>query len=124
MKRIDGITLLDMMKNKEIKNGTKIYMTYKNEEFNNSSNYKFYTTYEEYTSLYVWREEKNKEDERTRSLNTKDLLDKDFYILEETKEIEELKTEYKTTFIETEIVDKINELARAVNKLIEESEEK
>ncbi len=67
---------------------------------------------------------KNKEDEEIRYLDTEDLLNKDFYILEENKEIEELKTEYKTTFIETEIIDKINELARAVNKLIEESEEK
>lgn len=67
---------------------------------------------------------KEKEDEEIRYLDTEDLLNKDFYILEENKEIEELKTEYKTTFIETEIIDKINELARAVNKLIKESEEK
>lgn len=123
MKRIDGITLLDMMKNKEIKNGTKIYMTFKNECLNNNR-YKFYTIYGRYIQLHVWREEKNKEDEEIRYLDTEDLLNKDFYILEENKEIEELKTEYKTTFIETEIIDKINELARAVNKLIEESEEK
>ncbi len=57
MKRIDGITLLDMMKNKEIKNGTKIYMTFKNECLNNNR-YKFYTIYGRYIQLHVWREEK------------------------------------------------------------------
>ena len=44
--------------------------------------------------------------------------------IEENKEIEELKTEYTTTFIETEIIDKLNELVRVVNKLNRKSEEK
>ena len=43
---------------------------------------------------------------------------------EENKEIEEYKTEYKERCIDVEIRDKINELVRAVNKLIKESEEK
>ena len=42
---------------------------------------------------------------------------------EENKEIEEYKTEYSTTFVETEIIEKLNELVRVVNKL-RESEEK
>ena len=45
-------------------------------------------------------------------------------ITEENKEIEEMKTEYTTTFVEGEIMDKLNELVRAVNKLNKEREEK
>jgi hypothetical protein len=43
---------------------------------------------------------------------------------EENKEIEEYKTKYTERYIDIEIINKINELVRVVNKLIKESEEK
>ena len=38
--------------------------------------------------------------------------------------MEEFKTDYKTTFIETEIINKLNELIKDRNKLIKEREER
>lgn len=48
----------------------------------------------------------------------------DFEVIEENKEIEELKTEYAMSELNSQFQSKINELVRAVNKLNKEREEK
>ena len=46
------------------------------------------------------------------------------FLVEENKEIEEFRTEYAMSQMDKQFEDKINELVRAVNKLIKEREEK
>ena len=48
----------------------------------------------------------------------------DFEVIEENKEIEELKTEYAMSELNSQFQSKINELVQAVNRLNKESEEK
>ena len=114
MKRVNGIELLEMLKCNEIESGTKIYVLYKNEEFNSNEKMKFYTITGQYRQLHLWRDE-NGQIEDIRNIDTEDLLDKDFYI-EESEDIKELKLSPcdSITTMCKKIEEKINEIIQYV----------
>lgn len=113
-----------MLSEKKIKNGTRINI------INSINEYKFYTIVGLFRNLRIWREEEGKEDILLeRVLDTEDLVQCTFEILEDkTEEIEEIEVD-SNNYIHTELgsfkgrkmdiafVNKLNELTKIVNKL-------
>jgi len=152
MKGVNGIELLEMIKNKKIKQGTKIYILCDWEEYNSqafqSQSMKFYTLYGVYRQLHMFREIDGKEED-IRVVDTEDLLTKKFVIIEEQQEIDiqkikefdkdKARKEIFTytgpdgkksnlycfsLFTESRIIPKINELVQAVKQLDKNKKDK
>ena len=132
MKTYTGWELIKAIKDREIKKGTKIYVFFDGEEFDMNKSMKFYTKVGVWRSLHLWREEDGKEDEDIRLIDTEDLTDKIFCIIEEPEEIDiQAIEELKYNVIDTqdgkcfgsraigikEIVDKINELIKTSKQI-------
>ena len=119
---VDGIKLLEMKRNGTLRQ-QKIYL-----EDKDSYDYRFYIRTDIYRQWRLWREDKKriKKDEEVRILDTEDLLNNSFVLLEEIDEeidIENIKgiselTHYDEYDIQGNILAcKINELIRAVKQL-------
>lgn len=117
--KIDGIKLLEKIKNKEIKEGTKI----------NCSRFNYDCVHIVYEggrlNLYESNGERYDEDKWSGVITAEDLLNYTFEILEEDKEIEELNISERRKRIDcypltVEIMAKINELIKEVKKIKKE----
>lgn len=105
--KVTGIELLQKIANNEITKGFKIQCT---DDWNGIYEFDGFDFKTIDDDVGIWNR-----------YSISNFVTTEFKIL---KEIEELKTEYNTTFVENEIIEKINEIRVAVNKLIKESEEK
>ena len=121
--KVDGITLLQMIKNKEIKDNTKIID-------NTGKRYIYYDStgnLNEITQLIG----DDEETERMYQFTPYQLINYTFEIIEEIekpKNIEELSFKYTNTYgnasqhkaSEKDIINKINEISKAVNYLLKQ----
>lgn len=122
-REIDGLELLRMIKNRELKDGTRI-------DIESDSTYEFYTVIDG-DSLNMYRVEDDGEDEFCRTVSTYDLLNKKFYIQEnkETEidiqsielfdEIRDVSTWSNDTlsFNQRSIISKVNKIIKAIKQL-------
>ena len=115
--KIDGIELLNKMKNKEILEGTKIFC----DRFINND---IYIVYEK-GNLYLYERNGTRydKDKWTGVIRAEDLLKYTFEIIEEDKKIEKLDIEMFTSIQENfkmndlMLSDKINEIIEKLNEM-------
>lgn len=130
-KIVDGVELLRMLKNKEIKDFTKIYV-----EPSFSTAYRFYIMKGIYIQIHMYREDIKgiEKDVEIRALDTNDLLNKNFVLPEEDEEIDiqsikgiDINLDFNNVEKwedEMQIASKIDELLKAIKQLDKKIKEK